>query len=385
MRIAVLLLLLPLLAGCLGGSAHSDVAEPPPTHVVEASPTTSATAPLNDSQVPKYHPHDLWGGRTSVDLFVGYPVVLGQDPQEETSFHPDEGAVVSGYREFDMRADGDDSSSVDKADTVYQGTNAIVVKLEWAADQTDQRIPGITFLYKPANSVHFTPLVGAPNGQEFSIPVGKGMADMPHQLKLTRWKFALEAYDPTLAGYPEKAYVAHGTVKVTMRALNGGVTSLDPPHPYNFLSSREVAAGEVHRSIDVAYAESDATGGQFLKGEPSLGWHVDAPYIVPWETTTLKVTVDYKYTGSATALAHALALRYSDAGSPEVKSVAPKSTAAGTAYYEIEVKVNQADDPYATRSDWTWGVVPVTNGQVGGEFQGDVTVKLLADGEDPVS
>lgn len=376
--LVVVLGVLPLISGCLGGGepAAGPIDSGP---LVVAPSSSSAPLPTDGIDPPKYHPHDLWGDRASVILFAA-SVGIGGEPVKETSYQG-ETRIVSGYREFDPRADGDDSTSFDKADVVFQGTKALVVKLKWSTDPTQANIPGLSFLYKPANSARFTKIENVPNDGEVYIPVQKGMADMPHQLKLSRWRFAVEAFDAQFANQPTKVHVGRGEVAVSMTALNGGVTLIDPPHPYNFLESTEVPAGEIQRSVDATVVQTETTGTTNVQGDPPMGWQVPAPFIVPWETTTLRVQLTYTYAGPASAVPHELRLRYTDASGPEVKTPTPVRTGPGEAYYEIQVLANQADDPYAKKSDWTWGVQPVVNGlEAGGDFKGDVKLTLVAVG-----
>jgi hypothetical protein len=388
MRQRLALLALPfLLSGCFGGG-HAAEAPDDATRVV-APPTTSLppTPSMEPANTPKYHPHDLWGDRTSVILFESR-VRLGDDVEHESYYR--DGVLVSGYVEFTPRSDGDDSTSVDKADVVYQGTKALVAKVEWATDPASAQIPGLTFLYKPANSARFTPVENVRNAGEVYVPLSKGMADMPHQMKLSRWRFALEAYDPATAAYPQKAYAARGEAKVTITALNGGEKSIDPPHPYNFLQAGQRPAGEIRKSLDAVVASSEQSGAVQPQGEPLSGWQVDPPTIIPWETTKVHARLYYNYTGNLApgeaAAAHELRLTYTDASGPEVKTPSPSKTGPGFALYEIPVLPNQGDDPYATHSDWTWGVAPHVAAQdAASDFKGDVHLVLVAEGSDEVS
>jgi hypothetical protein len=318
-----------ILSGCLGGAGSPAVE--PPTSVEVPTPTT--TLPGEPEDVPKYHPHDLWGDRATLLLFNDFQVTLGREPLKETFYEA--GALVSGHIVFDTRADGDDANALDKADTVFQGTKALTVKVRWSKDAAQAQIPGLTFLYKPANSPHFTAIKNIPNGDEFQIPVGKGMADMPHQLKLSRWRFALQAYDPQFENLPTKVFLARGDAFVTITALNGGTTSLDPPHPYNFLHADERFAGDLTRTIDTVVLRTEQTGLAVLAGDTPWGWRVDAPHIVPWETHTVRAWLHWNHTGNADAVPRALQLVYTDASGPELKRPTAQTTGANWAYYEI--------------------------------------------------
>jgi len=375
--------LLLLLSGCAAKGHTSDVDDA--TRVVAPSTSAVPTVETTDpARVPKYHPHDLWGDRASILIFEG-KLTLGSDLQRETYYR--EGALVSGYQEFDPRSDGDDADNPMKADVVFQGTKALVVKVSWVADQTKNEIPGLTFLYKPANSAHFTAVENVQNGAEVYIPLSKGMADMPHQMRLSRWRFALEAYDPTTATAAQKVYAARGEASVMITALNGGQKSIDPPHPYNFLEGNLRPAGEIQKSLDALLLSQDQLGTVQPQGEPLMGWRVDPPTIIPWETTVVHARLYYNYTGSASSAestaAHELVLQYTDASGPEVKT--PKATLAGPGFasYDIPVLSNEADDPYAAKSDWTWGVAPHLAGHdAASDFKGDVHLVLVAEGTD---
>lgn len=393
MRVVPILFLLvaTMFAGCLGGGPDAGPAETPP-----ASSSSSAPAPTTGSMAPEeptgdfaHHGHNYWGDRTEVYLFKDFSLSIGLDPMEEAQVR--DNRLIVGYQEFDTQDDGDDSESRDKADTVWQGTQALTFTVSWDADETSNLVPGITFLYKPANTATFTRVEGVGNGEENLIPLSAGWADMAHARQLSRWRFAVEAYDETAASVPSVPFVARGDIEVTVRALAGDKFTIDPPHPFNFLDSDRVDAGDIERQVDAIVVKTGTVQGAvgsnlaqtFLIGQPITGWRVDAPSVIPWETNRVEATLYYNYTGDLSALEHTLGLVYTDASSTDEKRADVLESGDGYAKFEIIVEPHQTDDPYADESDWTWGIVPIVNGEedFGGDFKGDVHLTLTAYGD----
>lgn len=386
MRPLILASLLVFLAfsGCMGGSdeaqpnvATDDSAVSPTDGTNPTSPTDSTGAPVNECD-QKYHAHDNWGTRTELYLFNNYEVDLGNDPVHEMNYR--DGILILGYQALDTRMDGADVGSSDKSDVVLQGTKELRFTISWASDAN---IPGLTFYFKPANSPRFTEVEDIQNGEEYVIGIGKGMSDMAHQLSLSRWKFALEAYDPAVAGAPAKAYAAVGQAKITMKAIKGDASHLDDPHPYFFVDSSTRLGGELNRTLDTVTVNSDPAPA-FEYGSSMFGWKMDAPYIVPWDTLEVWAWLHYNYTGSASAVAHDLGLRFTDSSGTDQKS--PEATDSGDnwAFYKIPIEPIQADGPYAKSTDWVWGVYPILNGDVddrGGDFKGDIHLRLVVYGK----
>lgn len=380
MRFLVALGLLTVLvvSGCLGSAppAPQATTEVPVITAVAPSPTPTSEVPVF---VPKFHMHDYWNGRAEVVLFSG-TIRLGEDLQKEVKNRGN--TTIIGFKDFHPKSDGDDVGSADKTDTVYQGTKEIVVKVDWPSDTTSQ-IKGVTFSYKSAAGPTYSFIPNMQKGKEYTILVRKGMADMPHQLELSRWRFGLEAYDGTQDALPQRTYVAKGDVTVFMKILNGGERFIDPPHPYFFPHGPVRYAGEINQTLSTTVMTNASVQGQraqVVVGSQLMGWKVGNRNIIPWETTLTRVWLYYNYTGKATALPHQLALRYADASGPDENT--PKAAAEGSnwAYYDIPTTEAMTDSPYATSSDWAWGVYPIVNGQpdLGGDFEGTVHILVHA-------
>ena len=380
-QIGVLLLLLTVLfAGCSGSDATEIAPDPTPTTDTSAVPPT----PTEDPNVftPKFHTHDYWAGRPSMYLFED-TVQIGQDALGETAIS--NSGIIIGTTTFDTQDDGDDSRSSDKTDVVYQGTERIDVMLTW----TDaNQIPGINFYYKPANSPQFVSLGPLESGATASIFLRPHMADMPHQVSLSRWKFKIEAFDPQTQAMPMRAYRAMGEVAVEMQIFNGGDQFIDPPHPYFFTSGPTRFAGEVNKTFsncvfvnNTKHHESqpDAPQQAIAYGCTLEGFAPEPRNIVPWETTTVVLELWYNYT-SAASVPRTMGLKFHASDSNEYRYPTPKDTTAGYARYEIEVSESMTDSPYANDSDWRFGVYPIVQdqGDLGSEMTGNVHILSTA-------
>lgn len=377
----ILLLASLLLAGCSAGSTPESVGtteSAPATETIAASPVEEPPTEF----VPKFHTHDYWGGRESMILFEGR-VEIGQDLLAETTLTSS--AVIIGSTTFDTKSDGEDVNTADKTDVVFQGTEHIEVTVRWADANT---IPGLNFYYKPANTPTFTLLGPMETGNAQNVYLRQGMADMPHQLSLSRWKFRLEAFNPQTASFPIKAFHAKGSVEVSILIYNGGERFIDPPHPYFFLGGPNRYAGEVNQTLsNCLFVNNTRVSPQQPQTSPLSygcrldGFRVDPPNIVPWETTKLVVDLWYNYTGSASGTApHALGLKVSASDSPEYRYPAAVESKAGYARYELTVTEPMTDSPYATQSDWRYGVYPIVADQrdYGGDFSGNIHVLATA-------
>jgi hypothetical protein len=370
------------MAGCSGGDAGPlDTGEPTDASGTpgstegggeEPEPKDPTEATGCSSDDPKFHTHDGWGIRDSFVLYDGQ-IALAQQPQNELQIDPS-GQVVIGYREFDPETDGDDDGSSDKSDIVHQGTKEILVRFSWE----DTTIPGLQFWFKHAGSPEFIPLGPVASGQDYVIRLQPRWADMAHQESVSRWAFAIAAYDPAQSSSPAPAHAARGTVNVFMEIHKGDASMIDPPHPAFFCKTSVRYAGDINRSISaavVAKVEENEVhqGGQLDAFQP------EAPHIVPMETTTLRVWLYYNYTGPAAADLHALGLKFHGVDSPFYQSPEPTDVGAGYAYYEIPVDGTMTDSPYAFQTDWEYGVYPIVNGEEQtGDFQGDVHIFLQA-------
>lgn len=424
----VTLIVSAALAGCAGsGSGKSKDKGATPT----PSPTDTPTNQTSQDDVPKFHHHNPYEGREEVLLFEDFSFQVGSttDIAQEIKVRTEgpQKQVIVGYHEFGLADDGDDSQSTsNKADTVYQGTVKILFKFKWenptppvipSADpnQAVQKIPGLRFSFSPANTPNFLPYQ-APieNDVEYELPMGQRWNDLPHSIAASRWRFAVEAYDPQVAdlGLPVQVHVAKGTVHVSMRMINGGDLSIDPPHPIFFYKITERYAGEINQTnLDaktVQYPRLPDPApqlGDYLppltEGSKLTGWKPGPDYIVYPETKTLKVSLYYNYTGPTKdvptvdeLIPHELGLQFKDSsGNPSLQRPVAKQTGPGFAYYELELDPQgfQWDDFYARETVWEWGVYPILKTGVedqvdpGGDFQGNVHIVLWAEGSSDLS
>lgn len=374
-----LLFLTVLFAGCSGADGATE-ALPEPTLTTDTSAVPPS--PTEDPNVftPKFHTHDYWADRPSMYLFNG-DVAIGQDALGETAIT--NSGVIIGTTTFDSKTDGDHTRSSDSTDVVYQGTERIDVMLTWT--DTNQ-IPGINFYYKPANSPSFTLLGPLESGKTASIFLRQGMADMPHQVSLSRWKFKLEAFDPQTQAMPMRAYRAMGEVAVEMQIFNGGDQFIDPPHPYFFTSGPTRLAGEVNKTFtncvfvnNTRHHESQPSVQSIAYGCTLEGFAPEVGNIVPWETTKVVLELWYNYT-SASQVPRTMGLKFHASDSGEYRYPNPAEVKPGYARYEIEVSEPMTDSPYARVSDWQFGVYPVIQdqGDLGSEISGNIHILSTA-------
>jgi hypothetical protein len=377
---SLLLLASLLLAGCAGKESPTEVL-PEPTLTSET--TTAPPTPTEDPNqfVPKFHTHDYWAGRPSMYLFDG-TVAIGEDALGETAVTNN--AIIIGATTFDTLDDGEDRDSSDKTDVVYQGTERIEVKVSWADANA---IPGINFFYKPANSPQFTLLGPMESGKTASIFLREHQADMPHQVSLSRWKFKIEAFDPQTQAFPMRAYRAIGDVAVEMQIFNGGDQFIDPPHPYFFQAGPTRYAGEVNKTFancafvnNTRLHESQPTTSPVAYGCSLEEYQPEAGHIVPWETTKVIVELFYNFTAPTGAGPRTVGLKFHGSDTSFYSYPKAAETKDGYARYEITVTESMTDSPYATQTDWRYGVYPIVADQrdLGGDMTGNIHVVATA-------
>lgn len=377
---AFLLLASLLLSGCAGKGDTTDVL-PDPTLASET--TTAPPTPTEDPNVfvPKFHTHDYWVGRESVFLFNG-PVQIGEDALGETAI-TNQGVIV-GTTTFDSKTDGDHLDTSDATDVVYQGTERIEVMVSWTDTNA---IPGLNFYFKPANSPSFTLLGPMENGKPASIYLRQGMADMPHQVSLSRWKFKLEAFDPQTQAFPMKVFRAKGQVAVEMKIFNGGDQFIDPPHPYFFTTGPTRFAGEVNKTFsncvyvnNTRHHDSQPSTQPIAYGCSLEDYAPEAGHIVPWETSRAIIELWYNYTAPTSAVPHVLGLKFHGSDTSEYSYPTAAESKPGYLRYEVDVSEPMTDSPYARQTDWRFGVYPVIadQGDIGGDMTGDIHILLTA-------
>jgi hypothetical protein len=368
-----------LLTGCAGKGSTADLS---PTDVVP--PTSETSAPPvepNNTFVPKFHTHDYWAGRESIYLFNGN-VQIGEDALGETTITSN--GIIIGTTTFDTKRDGEHLDHFDATDVVYQGTERIDVTIKWSDTNA---IPGINFYFKPANTPSFTLLGPLENGKIASIFLRQGMADMPHQTSLSRWKFKIEAFDPQTQALPMRAYRAMGSVAVEMKIFNGGDQFIDPPHPYFFTHGPSRFAGEMNQTFtnclvvnNTRHSASQPRTPPIVYGCALDDYKAEPPHIVPWETTRVVVDLWYNFTAATSTVPHGIGLKFHASDSPEYRYPRPVESKPGYARYEISVTEPMTDSPYAQTSDWRFGVYPVLADQrdLGGDITGNLHILVTA-------
>jgi hypothetical protein len=384
---ALALIPLLLLSGCAGSSKDLGA-----NHSVSASPsidpaTLTPTEP-NNTFVPKFHTHDYWAGRPSVQLFGNpfYTLQIGQNVVQEATYEGD--SLILGRVEFDTKTDGEDVNAADKTDVVFQGTSRITAMFKWT---DSQNVPGLKFYYKPANTPTYTLLGPITSGETYTIDMRPHWADMPHQLSLSRWKFRLDAFDPTTNAGPVKPNRGQGKIDASMTIFNGGERFIDPPHPYFFAAGPVRPAGEVTVSLEnCAVVNNTRPGGEDLpvssfstgcgaNPKGPMDYKPPAPAIVPWETTKMELHLYWNYTGPAPT-PPVLGLKFHGGDTDVYRYPAAKAKTANSATYEIGVSEVMTDSPYASETDWRYGVYPIIQDQkdYGGAFTGKIHIVTFA-------
>lgn len=374
-----------LLSGCSGGGGAVDETSPTPTETAEP---TETEGPANDTFDPKFHTHDYWADRAKVLLFAGN-VELARDAIQETYLDPY--GVTVGSKEFDTKTDGDHSGLTgEQTDVVFQGTSHIEAKFTWT--DTNQ-IPGLRFSFKHAGTPTFTLVGPVESTKVYRIDLVKYMADMPHQLSLSRWKFRLDAFTPATDNLPVEANYGKGMVRVEMWIFNGGGRFIDPPHPYFFTKSPTRYGGEVNVTLRNCVVVNDTKVGDNQNPINPMGINcpnpkgpvdlrAEPPHIIPWETTKATIEMWYNVSGYPADQKPPFSLGLKFHGSDDVKYQFPKAkeTKAGYALYEVGVSEQMTDSPYASQSDWMFGVYPIVSGvsDYGGEFSGNVHIQVVA-------
>lgn len=409
-RWALLVALLFLASGCLGpgsettGEARGNGAPPAP---VTPLPVPSATAMLSDDLTA--HHHDYWGPRTEVAVFDA-PVTLETFPLDGVTY---EGCNAVGHALFDFEDDGEDSApgapavnpDTGRADVIFPGTSRIRVVVDWTESDPagQQSVPGLALRYKPANQrLAQTDTVEGlrgsacgiivPQGEAFHLPVKPLQFDPAHQTSLSRWSFELWSFAAPQGTLPAQApSIALGQVRVTMSALYGGDTLLDPPHPDFFGASDTLALGTAEGHADFSViAEPDLPQGLPRLVSSPFGYQtfpslteITLPRgsIAPLGMERMEVVACVQYAGAVPDNAlRQQGLAFHGADVPEYTLLEPVGETDGCPLYRIDDPQGlKADSPYETVSQWAFRIVPMLNDAPDqGWFEGDYRLTFTA-------
>lgn len=346
----VLVLAVPLFAGCLGGKkgnadAKTDdafVFVPPPEVEVPSEPVDNKT----NLYTPKAHFHHYWGEGDGVPMVV----IFDSNPRGGMEFeqfpldeHKDNYNAPIGFVEFNLETDGDDVTAGDgadatnalngKADAVFAGTSHLVVNISWDTDGDralahtgDLRFrfqPACLPIYQPADNAGI-PIVENPAGSDgvvranpIRIPVSPRCADPPHQIAVSRWAFVITSYPndgtSTLNSVFPKSSLAKGYINVKIEAQNGGESAIGPPHPDLYNGSAELQLGppvegtfklklggeqpevKLPTGEVVAQRQCSRLGDSFGDSDIQL----PKRHIVPFQTKEIVITVTLAYDAAA--------------------------------------------------------------------------------------
>lgn len=419
----VLLLAVPLFAGCLGGKKGNANAEtdkgfefvPPPVEEVPNETKEDKT----DLFTPKAHFHHYWGEGAGVPMVVIFDsnpngMEFQQFPLDE---HKNNYNSPIGYVEFNLETDGDDVTSGEgdsptnaltgRADAVFAGTSHLIVNISWdtngeralvhTGDFRFQFQPACAPILQPADNAGI-PIVDNPADSEgvvranpIRIPVSPRCADPPHQIAVSRWSFLITSYpnDSTStvnSVFPNPPSLAKGFINVKIEAQNGGANAIGPPHPDLFNGSSELqlgppVEGTFKLKLGGEQPEVRLATGQVVSqkqcvrlGDSFGDLDVQLPtrYIVPFQTQQLIVTVTLAYDAAANnnfpeANAGAVRLLYHPANhtryTPAPGYSADGATQTYTFTFDKDKDLSMTDPVYNVDSDWRFGFTLLTNDQ----------------------
>jgi hypothetical protein len=237
----------------------------------------------------------------------------------------------------------------DPAQTVYEGTAAIEVKLDWTSN--DAPVEELILGYRAANMTNYEVTTPIKKGVPFTLPVSPEMWDSGHQA-FTLWDFGLcVAYETEI---PADGKFFIGKVKVFMKLIRGHEILPEPPHPNFWANGSEVLVIDgLKKSTSAQYATSRSQyrGDFFVKPTGSK--------LVPPGTKTLRATLEWTYSGPAPQ-PKAWSLTYRPAnvnprsydGPGDFQKVAPTESGATKRVYDIPIKPGESDAFYQQRSNW---------------------------------
>lgn len=389
------------LAGCLGDSDEPAPAKTPeiePDNQVEPTETEAAKATIeeakaNREKVPEAHYHHHWGvpAMPSVTIFEGV-VTLTTDECFDGDAQADTQTACVGLEShigsvtFGLEDDGDQvpadarvAHNGGHADTVFTGSSHITATFDWDPTQLGTEL---LMFYKPANSPTFLPRDGGipVNSVDKSavIAVGPGMADQAHQYRVSRWEFKLVADDGPVENWPEQISIGTGDVDILMEAYNGGVASIDKPHPDFWAGGDVLEFGEVTGSFSVAqvHAENgEVAATQVLNGKDFEDISLPLRATVPTGTERMVITAIVTPSDQASEQMD-WGLKWHGANTLEY-SLAPEPEAgdAGARIYTIPIDGFLVDPPYEPESFFRFGFYPIAQGQAQtGTFSGDYSL-----------
>lgn len=336
--VALLALLSPGLAGCLGSDAADDdaseVASLPGSPASSVDDRANATVddgsvPMNESLGHQPHVHDYWSGKERVTLMDDD---VASDPFRTIAFTflnaatgtPGVGGVIV---------------ELPDGAIVYEGAG----KLELTATWTDATVTGVGVRYRSAASAEWSEIIPATQGIPLVIEITPEMSDMPHA-KTSKWSFLLV---PAQAGQ-----VIAGAVHVRIDIVKMHDIDLFPGHPdlFNGAVTLPVFEGTgTTRQKNPALALADVVIAQ---GVPESGFPFSS--VVPMETRTM--TANITITSATTTVGEVqdvyLLVKPADTNEYAIAELVSSDPAAGLYQYAWLVEMQQADSPYAKESQW---------------------------------
>lgn len=404
--VTVVVLVLTVLAGCIGGSGEQsvDAADNATDDDLDLNVSNGSGSQVvfNRSNVPTaenstVHTHDYWDGADTWTLIENaeYAGFSDQETVDECTYRPDATCPPAGAREVTIPVKPD----ADRPNFVYPGTGKITFELDWdGSAQTSITVCSNSQGHVPTGCRNAEQQSGVEfQYHEFEEPgtwTLEGPAvdkeerwDVPHTSK-SQWRFLILAEvcgDDTPAGggsllyqqcYPETGINAF-TVSVKVHRGEQEIP-IEPPHIDFFKDKDEVTV------LPTTELDQCSTDGADLG--PFWSWRAarndrDSPIcsfgslditpqypdggsespVVPPGTSVVKVTLEWGNDNPGQAPSD-LRLRYRSAAEnwDEPWVEIPEGSAncsAGTCTYEIPIEnAKMPDSLYATRTVWEFGV-----------------------------
>ncbi|MBI4393413.1 MAG: hypothetical protein HY556_06420 [Euryarchaeota archaeon] len=356
--IVALLLFGVMAAGCIGdqtsapptpgtepgtGNLQSQSGEPKELTKVEEREQQINESAAAYFETHKAHYHDYWGGRSEMEIMAAdvpltlLPLLEGVQGQQ----------VSLGHAEF----------SLPDGQIVPTGADLVNITISWASNT----ITGLRLAFHAADSPVYNDLGPVRNGGIRSIKITETQADLPHYA-VSKWAFRVDALgDPQ---YTEQVGLANGSIRVTVKAHNGGELYIGPPHP-------DFWVGRTSFKLFTDSGVFDGAATPALSAPKEVKVPRDA--IVPIETKMVVVKLTWEAEGAGPV---GLGLQFHGADSTVWQPGVGGTTSGNTRTYNIPANERMADSPYAEHTAWGFRVTPQTGEVLDlGQFKGSYSIE----------
>ncbi|MHB8605005.1 MAG: hypothetical protein ACYDCK_07075 [Thermoplasmatota archaeon] len=335
--LALAVLAMMLVAGCIGGSGTGAPAAPSLSAAGEKSSSSNASdVPIdqgnstNISTGATPHKHDYWRGRERVTVIDrDVPVTL----QSRQAFF----TLLTESRP----AFGAAQVNLPDGQIVYEGTG----RLEFTATWTDATVTGLVMRYASTGNPQLSAPIPLTSGTMVPIEVKADMTDDPHASS-SLWRFVLEASGPGGAG------VAQGTVHVKADIVKMRDIETFPAHPDLFHGQPLVKIVDK----DMTLQSDDPTAGveAFTQHDfTPAGFAPDAPVPPDAKSVLLLLTVKSATYNNPLGDSSKISMNYKTARSSFNERPANLTQQVGKVYlFSMHVGQGDGDSFYAKTSQW---------------------------------